>query len=39
MFSASFLQFLIVMALLWTTTGALALILLLIRDWKNKTLW
>lgn len=39
MFSESFLQFLIVAALIWTGLGALALIALLIIDWIKGTLW
>ena len=39
MFSASFLQGLIVLALIWTAAGALALIVLVIRDWIKGTLW
>lgn len=39
MFSASFLQFLVLLGLIWTALGALALIILLIRDWKRGELW
>ncbi len=39
MFSPAFLQFLITLALVWTAAGALALILLLVRDWIKGTLW
>ena len=39
MFSESFLHVLIVTALLWTALGAMALIVLLFKDWKNGTLW
>lgn len=39
MFSAGFLTFLVWLGLIWTALGALALILLLIRDWKRGELW
>jgi len=39
MFTQSFLQFLIVAALSWTALGALTLIALVLRDWKNGNLW
>ncbi len=39
MFTESLLHSLIVLALAWTALGALALIVLLIKDWKNGTLW
>lgn len=39
MFSVTFLQVLIVTGLAWTGLGALALIVLLIRDWKRGELW
>lgn len=39
MFSSAFLLFIVVTSLVWTAGGALALILLLIRDWKNGELW
>ena len=39
MFSPTFLHFLIVIALGWTALGALALILLFVRDWVKGTLW
>jgi hypothetical protein len=39
MFSLTFLQFLIILALAWTALGVLALISMLIRDWKQGTLW
>lgn len=39
MFSSPFLVFIIVTGLIWTALGALALILLLARDWKNDELW
>lgn len=39
MFSETFLFYLIVTALSWTGLGALTLIILLIKDWKNKELW
>jgi len=39
MFSPSFLQGLIVLALVWTGLGALALVVLIVRDWIKGTLW
>ena len=39
MFSQSFLQALIVLALVWTALGALTLIVLLVRDLKRRNLW
>lgn len=39
MFSSAFLLFIVVASLVWTAFGALALILLLVRDWKNEELW
>ena len=39
MFSAGFLQFLVILGLAWTALGALTLIVLLIRDWKRGELW
>lgn len=39
MFSSTALLLLIVIALAWTALGALALIVLLCRDWKSKQLW
>ena len=39
MFSSDFFQFLIVLGLVWTGAGAVALVVLLARDWKNKNLW
>lgn len=39
MFSSAFLQFLVYLGLAWTGLGALALIVLLIRDWKRGELW
>lgn len=39
MFTQAFLQFLIVAALAWTTLGVVCLLALLVRDWKNGTLW
>jgi len=39
MFSAGFLQFLVLLGLVWTLLGALLLIVLLIRDWKRGELW
>lgn len=39
MFPQSFLQALILVALVWTALGALVLIVLLIRDWLRGTLW
>ena len=39
MFSASFLQILVVIALAWTALGALVLIALLIRDFVRGKLW
>lgn len=39
MFSSGFLQILVYVGLGWTALGALALIVLLIRDWKRGELW
>lgn len=39
MFPESFLQFLVLLGLIWTGLGALALIVLLVRDWKRGELW
>ena len=39
MFSPAFLHGLILLALIWTSAGALALIVLLVRDWLRGTLW
>ncbi|GAA5482156.1 hypothetical protein Hsar01_01373 [Haloferula sargassicola] len=39
MFSATFLQILVYVGLTWTGLGALALVILLIRDWKRGELW
>ncbi len=39
MFSEAFLQFLVLLGLIWTGLGALTLIILLIRDWKRGELW
>lgn len=39
MFSQSFLQALIVTALIWTAAGGLTLIVLLLRDRSKGTLW
>jgi hypothetical protein len=39
MFSAEFLKLLVIVALTWTGIGALALLLMLFKDWKNKELW
>lgn len=39
MFSAAFLHFMIATALIWTGLGALALVVLLIRDWIKDALW
>ena len=39
MFPQTFLHLLINLALFWTWLGAVALIVLLIRDWKNGKLW
>ena len=39
MFSQPFLHFLILLALGWTGAGALTLILLLIRDYRQGKLW
>ena len=38
MFPPAFLQFLVLLALVWTALGALALVALLIRDWVKGTL-
>lgn len=39
MFSSGFLQFIVLGGLVWTGAGVVALILLLVKDWKNKELW
>ncbi len=39
MFSSTFLQALVYLGLVWTGLGALALIVLLVRDWKRGELW
>jgi len=39
MFSQTFLQFLILLALGWTAAGAVALIVLLVRDYLQGKLW
>ncbi len=39
MFSQTFLHGLIALALLWTAAGAVTLVVLLIRDFKNGKLW
>ena len=39
MFSQEFLLILAVVGLVWTGLGALVLISLLIKDWKNNNLW
>ena len=39
MFTQSFLNVLVVTALVWTAIGALTLVILLIRDFRNGTLW
>lgn len=39
MFPQTFLHILVYTALVWTALGALALILLLIIDWKRGKLW
>lgn len=39
MFSESFFTILIATGLIWTGLGALALIVLLVRDWKKGNLW
>jgi hypothetical protein len=39
MFSLTFIYILVVTALIWTGAGVLVLVGLLIRDWKNGTLW
>lgn len=39
MFSSGFLHFLVMLGLAWTALGALALVLLLIKDWKRGELW
>lgn len=39
MFSQTFLHFLILLALSWTAAGAVALIALLIRDYRQGKLW
>ena len=39
MFSESFLEALVLLGLVWTGLGALALIVLLLVDWKRGNLW
>ncbi len=39
MFSQAFLHGLVLLALLWTGLGAVALVALLLRDHKNGKLW
>ncbi|MBB5353178.1 hypothetical protein HNR46_003432 [Haloferula luteola] len=39
MFSASFLQILVLLGLIWTALGAVTLVGLLIRDWIKGELW
>jgi hypothetical protein len=39
MFPQSFLHALIMLALAWTASGALLLLVLLVRDWKRGKLW
>lgn len=39
MFSELFLQILIYLAVGWTAIGALALVCLLLIDWKNGKIW
>jgi len=39
MFSESFLKVLIVLALVWTALGAITLLTLLFRDFRNRNLW
>lgn len=39
MFSASFLQLIVFLAIVWTALGALLLLVLLYRDWKSGNLW
>jgi hypothetical protein len=38
-FPLLFIQILIWGALIWTLAGAVTLIILLIKDWKNKSIW
>lgn len=39
MFSSEFFYGLVILGLSWTGLGALALVVLLIRDWIRKELW
>ena len=39
MFTSSFLAFIIVLGLGWTALAAVALTVLMIRDWHRKQLW
>lgn len=39
MFHESFFHLLIVLALVWTALGALTLVALLVRDFRNRNLW
>ena len=39
MFSTGFFEILILIGLTWTAAGAVALLVLLFRDWKRGELW
>lgn len=39
MFSSEFFYALVILGLSWTALGALALVVLLVRDWIRKELW
>ncbi len=39
MFSQTFFYSLVILGLVWTALGILALIILFVRDWKNGDLW
>ncbi len=39
MFSSAFFYFLVILGLAWTALGAVALVVMLIIDWKKGQLW
>lgn len=39
MFSSPFFAITVAVSLAWTALGAVTLVLLLVRDWKNHELW
>lgn len=38
-FSITFMEILIWGALAWTLAGAICLLVMLLKDWKNKSIW